>query len=109
MKKKSEQPRPKILSSEKSTPPVIPPETTLFHDDSITVGIAVAIEPSLTYTLEPTFNNRYGYRLSGNPVKIKTALEAIRNNAPVGCRDAIDSIKTARTALFAAKSAGARR
>lgn len=98
----------KSPATDRRTPPIIPPEVSVLHDDSITIGIAVAVEPSLTYSLEPTFNNRFGYRLSGDPEKIKSALEAIRSNAPVGCRDAIDAIKRARSALFAAKSSVSR-
>jgi len=86
-----------------------PPLESAFLDDSFTVGAAAKIEPTLTYTVEPTFNGRYGYHLRGDPAKIRAAFEAISNNVPIGCRDLIDSIKAARTALFAAKAAGAGR
>lgn len=103
MKKKSR------LDSLLPVPPVDQYLESVFLDDSFTVGTAVKIEPTLTYTVEPTFNGRYGYHLRGEPAKIKAAFEAIRNNVPIGCNDVITSIKAARTALFAAKSAGVRR
>ncbi len=94
MKKKIEQPH---------------PIESVFIEDPFPSGFVHAFDPTIEITPEPTFNGRVGFRLHGDPARIRAAFEALSNNVPIGCRDLIDSIKAMRTAMFAAKSAGIRR
>jgi len=82
------------------------PIEALETEDTLSAGIITLPKYHLSVTTHQTFNNRIGLRIQGRPEDVQRALRDLRENAPVGSKDVIESIKRIRTLVFTAKQAG---
>lgn len=82
------------------------PIETLTVEDPHTSGHCALPKYHLSIRPKLLLSNRVGFEISGSKSEIRRALEELSNNAPVGSRDLIESIKKMRHLMFQAKAGG---